>query len=62
MLAAAATRVPELMVTDENQAIAYVLPAVMFGYMGAILYDPRTALLLRCPWRRSLRSPPAIRH
>lgn len=49
VLAAAATRVPELMVTDENQAIAYVLPAVMFGYMGAILYDPRTALLLSMP-------------
>ncbi|NND01717.1 MAG: HDIG domain-containing protein, partial [Acidimicrobiia bacterium] len=49
VLAAMATRVPELMVTDENQAIAYVLPAVMFGYMGAILYDPRTALLLSMP-------------
>lgn len=49
VLAAATTRIPELIVTEDNTAIAYVLPAVMFGYMGAILYDPRTALLLAIP-------------
>lgn len=49
VLAAVATRLPELIVTEDNTAIAYVLPAVMFGYMGAILYDPRTALLLAMP-------------
>jgi len=49
VLAAAASRVPEVIVTQDNMAIAYILPAVMFGYMGAILYDPRTALLLSIP-------------
>ena len=49
VLAAATSRVPELLEATENQAIAYVIPAVMFGYMGAILYDPRTALLLAIP-------------
>jgi putative nucleotidyltransferase with HDIG domain len=49
VLAAAATRIPEIIVTEDNTAIAYILPAVMFGYMGAILYDPRTALLLAIP-------------
>jgi len=49
VLAALATRIPEFIVTEDNTAIAYVLPAVMFGYMGAILYDPRTALLLAIP-------------
>ncbi len=49
VLAALATRIPEVIQTDDNTAIAYLLPAVMFGYMGAILYDPRTALLLAIP-------------
>ncbi|MCP3973659.1 MAG: HDIG domain-containing protein [bacterium] len=49
VLAALATRIPEVIQTEDNTAIAYILPAVMFGYMGAILYDPRTALLLAIP-------------
>jgi len=49
LLAAATTRIPELIVTEDNTSIAYILPAVMFGYMGAILYDPRTAVLLAIP-------------
>jgi putative nucleotidyltransferase with HDIG domain len=48
LLAAAATRLPEV-VAMENPEIAYVLPAVMFGYLAAILYDPRTAVLMAVP-------------
>ena len=48
VLAAVATRIPEV-VAAQNPEIAYMLPAVMFGYLAAILYDPRTAVLLAAP-------------
>jgi putative nucleotidyltransferase with HDIG domain len=48
VLAALVSRIPEV-VTQENAMLGYVIPAVMFGYMAAILYDPRTAVLLSVP-------------
>jgi len=48
VLAALASRVPEI-ITQENEMLGYAIPAVMFGYMAAILYDPRTAVLLSVP-------------
>jgi len=48
VLAALASRVPDL-IADQNAQLAYAIPAVMFGYMAAILYDPRTALLMAVP-------------
>jgi len=47
-LAALAARVPEVIAQD-NPALGYAIPAVMFGYMAAILYDPRTAVLMSVP-------------
>ncbi len=49
VLAAGVSRIPELIVPDESPELAFVLPAVMFGYIAAILYDPRTAVLLSVP-------------
>jgi putative nucleotidyltransferase with HDIG domain len=48
VLAALAARLPELIATD-NTAIGYVMPAAMIGVMAAILFDPRTALLMAVP-------------
>ena len=48
IMAAVAARIPEAVITD-SVAPGYVLPAVMFGYLAAILYDPRTAVLLSVP-------------
>ncbi|MCH7668095.1 MAG: HDIG domain-containing protein [Acidobacteria bacterium] len=48
VLAAAASRVPGV-VTGDEIALGFLLPAMMFGYMAAILYDPRTAVLMALP-------------
>jgi putative nucleotidyltransferase with HDIG domain len=48
VLAALASRVPDL-IADQNAQLAYAIPAVMFGYMAAILYEPRTAVLMAVP-------------
>ena len=48
VLAALAARIPEA-VSSETPELAYTLPAVMFGYIAAILYDPRTAVLMAVP-------------
>jgi len=48
VLAAATSRLPEIIVED-NPQLAYVLPMVIFGYLAAILYDPRTAMLMAVP-------------
>jgi putative nucleotidyltransferase with HDIG domain len=48
VLAALASRVPDL-IADQNPQLAYAIPAVMFGYMAAILYEPRTAVLMSVP-------------
>ena len=47
-LAAAASRVPDLVPSDEH-AIGYIIPAVAIGVMAAILFDQRTALLIALP-------------
>ena len=48
VLAALSARLPELLI-EEHPQLAYTLPAVMFGYIAAILYDPRTAVLMSVP-------------
>ncbi len=48
VLAALSARLPEILI-EENPQLAYTLPAVMFGYIAAILYDPRTAVLMSVP-------------
>ena len=48
VLAALAARIPQALI-DENPQLGYTLPAVMFGYLAAILYDPRTAVLMAVP-------------
>lgn len=42
-------RVPDLVVSNGNHAIGYVIPAVTIGMMVAILFDQRTALLMAVP-------------
>jgi hypothetical protein len=51
VLAALASRVPELVDgTDGNfAALGFAVPAMLFGYVAAILYDPRTAVILAIP-------------
>lgn len=51
VLAALASRVPELVDgTDGSYAsLGFAIPAMLFGYVAAILYDPRTAVLLAVP-------------
>ncbi|NNF68746.1 MAG: HDIG domain-containing protein, partial [Acidimicrobiia bacterium] len=48
VLAALAARIPEI-VTAENTQAGYVLPAMVLGYLAAILFDPRTATLMAIP-------------
>jgi putative nucleotidyltransferase with HDIG domain len=48
VLAALAARLPQALIS-ENPQLGYTLPAVMFGYIAAILYDPRTAVLMAVP-------------
>lgn len=48
ILSAAASRIPEI-VSGSDHTIGYIIPAVAIGVMTAILFDPRTALLLAIP-------------
>jgi putative nucleotidyltransferase with HDIG domain len=48
-LAALVSRIPEVISDSATPETAYLLPAVIFGYAAAILYDPRTALLISVP-------------
>ena len=48
VLAAVISRIPELIAVD-NHALGYLMPAVAIGFMAAILFDPRTAVLLSVP-------------
>jgi len=51
VLAGLASRVPEVVDgTDGDFAsLGFAIPAMLFGYVAAILYDPRTAVLLAVP-------------
>ncbi len=49
VLAAAASRIPELVSSADNHPLGYIVPAVAIGVMAAILFDQRTALLLALP-------------
>jgi hypothetical protein len=42
---------PELVNTAEGETnqVAFAIPAMLFGYTAAILYDPRTAVLMAVP-------------
>ena len=48
VLAALMSRLPEIIATD-NRALGYLLPAVAIGFLAAILFDPRTAVVLAIP-------------
>lgn len=51
VLAAFTSRVPELVNTADGEVsqVAFAIPAMLFGYVAAILYDPRTAVLMAVP-------------
>ena len=51
VLAALSSRIPELVDSADGdfQALGFAIPAMLFGYVAAILYDPRTAVLLAVP-------------
>jgi putative nucleotidyltransferase with HDIG domain len=48
VLATIVSRIPEVIAADTPQ-FGYLLPAMMFGYIAAILYEPRTAVLFSVP-------------
>jgi putative nucleotidyltransferase with HDIG domain len=48
-LAVLVSRVPGWVTSPENHSIGYVMPAVAIGVMTAILFNPRTALLMTIP-------------
>ncbi|MBT8213195.1 MAG: HDIG domain-containing protein [Acidimicrobiia bacterium] len=48
VLAALSARIPEIVSAETSQA-GYVLPAMVLGYLAAILFDPRTATLMAIP-------------
>ncbi len=48
VLAALAARIPQF-VSDTSPEIGFIIPAAIFGYLAAILFDPRTAVLLAVP-------------
>ncbi|MCL1588162.1 MAG: HDIG domain-containing protein [Actinomycetia bacterium] len=48
-LAVLTARVPELVTSPDNHSIGYVMPAVAIGVMTAILFNPRSALLMVIP-------------
>ncbi len=48
VMSALMARLPELIAT-ENRALGYLLPAVAIGFLAAILFDPRTAVVLSIP-------------
>lgn len=51
VLAALSSRIPELVdgTDGDFNAVGFAIPAMLFGYVAAILYDPRTAVLLAVP-------------
>jgi putative nucleotidyltransferase with HDIG domain len=51
VLAAIASRMPELVDGTDGDfaAVGFAIPAMLFGYVAAILYDPRTAVLMAVP-------------
>ena len=51
VLAALVSRMPELVNTTDGEPnqVAFAIPAMLFGYTAAILYDPRTAVLMAVP-------------
>ncbi|MCP4303770.1 MAG: HDIG domain-containing protein [bacterium] len=51
VLAALASRIPELVNNADGDfsALGFAIPAMLFGYVAAILYDPRTAVLMAVP-------------
>ncbi len=48
VLAALISRIPEFFLED-NRSLGYLLPAVAVGFIAAILFDPRTAVLMAIP-------------
>ncbi|MCL1693606.1 MAG: HDIG domain-containing protein [Actinomycetia bacterium] len=48
VLAALMSRLPAIVAAD-NRALGYLLPAVAIGFLAAILFDPRTAVVLAIP-------------
>lgn len=48
ILSALMSRIPELIASD-NRSLGYLLPAVAVGFLAAILFDPRTAVVLAIP-------------
>ena len=48
-MAVLVSRVPGWVTSPENHSIGYVMPAVAIGVMTAILFNPRTALLMIIP-------------
>ena len=48
ILAALMSRLPSLIAAD-NPALGYLIPAVAIGFIAAILFDPRTAIVLAVP-------------
>jgi putative nucleotidyltransferase with HDIG domain len=48
VMSALMSRLPELIATD-NPALGYLLPAAAIGFLAAILFDPRTAVVLSIP-------------
>jgi cyclic-di-AMP phosphodiesterase PgpH len=49
LLSAIISRIPELLVDDGSHPLGYLMPVVAIGFMAAILFDPRTAVLLAVP-------------
>ena len=48
VMSALMSRLPDMVATD-NRALGYLLPAVAIGFLAAILFDPRTAVVLSIP-------------
>ncbi|MEN8234337.1 MAG: HDIG domain-containing metalloprotein [Actinomycetota bacterium] len=48
VLSAVISRLPEI-VTADQRPLGYLLPAVAIGFLAAILFDPRTAVVLAVP-------------
>ena len=48
ILAALFSRIPDV-VAQDSHALGYIIPAVAIGFIAAILFDPRTAVLLAIP-------------
>lgn len=51
VLAALTSRIPELVNTADGEVsqVAFAIPVMLFGYVAAILYNPRTAVLMAVP-------------